>query len=148
MFTVRLIYMYKNMKKAYRMFKRNDRGGVYYIQENGKNNPRSLETTDKAQAQRLLDAENQAIGQNSSLNLQLGRVFISNANPKMVTRTWQEAINELSTHGKESSRQRYSKSNFLSLRYLSQMPTTPLPRMPEPIPAAIDNKSIILVVFL
>jgi hypothetical protein len=34
--------MTKNMKKTYRMFKRKDRGNIYYIQENGANNPRSL----------------------------------------------------------------------------------------------------------
>jgi hypothetical protein len=49
------------MKKAYRMFKRNDRSGVFYIQENGKNNARSLGTTDEAEAQRLLDSQLPAI---------------------------------------------------------------------------------------
>src|SRR5438445_13460069 len=92
-----------NMKNAYRMFRRNDRKGIYYIQENGKNNPRSLGTTDKVDAQRLLDAENQASQQPASLNLQLGKAYILNANPKMATRTWQEAIDELSLHGKENS---------------------------------------------
>lgn len=55
------------------MFKRADRGGVYYIQENGKNNPKSLNTTDKAEAQRLLDAKNGAVSQTAALNLQIGK---------------------------------------------------------------------------
>jgi hypothetical protein len=91
------------MKKAYRMFKRNDRGGVYYIQENGKNNPKSLGTTDEAEAQKLLDTKNQAVCQTAALNLQLGKVFISNADPKMAARTWQIAMDELCSHGKEVS---------------------------------------------
>jgi hypothetical protein len=85
------------MNKAYRMFRRNDRGGVYYIQENGKNNAKSLGTTDEAEAQRLLDTENHAVYQTAALNLKLGKVYITNADPKMAVRTWQVAMDELST---------------------------------------------------
>jgi hypothetical protein len=102
--------MNKNMKKAYRMFKRNDRGGVCYIQKNGENKPRSLGTTDEAEAQRLLDAENQAAQQSTNLNLQLGRVYITNADPKMAERKWQEAIDELCSHGKETSQNRCARA--------------------------------------
>ena len=65
--------MKENMKKTYRMFKRNDRKGVYYIQKNGENTARSLHTTDETEAQRLLDTENQAAQQPASLNMQLGK---------------------------------------------------------------------------
>jgi hypothetical protein len=91
------------MKKAYRLFKRTDRGGVYYIQENGKNNPKSLKTTDEAEAHRLLDAKNGAVSQTAALNLQIGKAYITNANPEMAKRIWQTAMDELSTHGKETS---------------------------------------------
>jgi hypothetical protein len=104
--------MTKHMKKAYRMFKRQDRGGVYYIQENGKNNPRSLATTDKNEARRLLEAENQAL-QNPAMNLQLGKVYITNADPKMASRTWQAAMDELSSHGKETSQKRCAREAAL-----------------------------------
>jgi integrase len=98
------------MKKAYRMFKRADRGGVYYIQENGKNNARSLKTTDETEAQRLLDAKNGAVSQTAALNLQIGKAYITNANPDMAKRTWETAMDELSTHGKESSQKRCSRA--------------------------------------
>src|ERR1035437_1312139 len=94
--------MRKNMKKAYRMYKR---GNVYYIQNNQTREQRSLNTTDKETAQRLLDTENQA-RQAPALNLQLGKVYMTNADPKMATRSWQEAMNELNSHGKESSQNR------------------------------------------
>ena len=90
------------MKKAYRMYKR---GNVYYIQNNQTREQRSLGTTDKETAQRLLDTENQA-RQTPALNLQLGKVYMTNTDPKMATRSWQEAMNELSSHGKESSQNR------------------------------------------
>jgi len=80
------------MKKAYRMFKRKDREN-YYIQNNATREQRCLFTSDRQQAQRILDTENQA-RQTPALNLQLGKVYITNADPKMTTRTWQEAMNE------------------------------------------------------
>ena len=49
------------MKNVYRMFKRNDRGGCFYIQKNGENQPKSLKTCDKAEALKLLNAANQAV---------------------------------------------------------------------------------------
>ena len=90
------------MKKAYRMYKR---GNVYYIQNNQTREQRSLGTTDKETAQKLLDTENQA-RQAPALNLQLGKVYMTNADPKMATRSWQEAMNELGSHGKESTQKR------------------------------------------
>ena len=95
------------MKKAYRMYKRK-RTGVFYIENNSTREQRSLGTTDKEQAKRLFDAENQA-QQAPALNLQLGKVYITNADPKMATRTWQEAIDELCSHGKEVSQARYAR---------------------------------------
>jgi hypothetical protein len=100
--------MTKNMKKAYRMFRRNDRGNIFYIQENGTNNAKSLGTTDRDEAQRLLDAENQAC-QTPALNLQLGKIYMTNADPKIAKRTWQEAMDDLCSHGKESSQSRCAR---------------------------------------
>ena len=95
------------MKKAYRMFKRKNRPN-YYIQNNSTREQRCLGTSDKQEAQRILDVENQA-QQTPALNLQLGKVYIAHADPKMATRTWQEAMNELSSHGIETSQKRYAR---------------------------------------
>jgi integrase len=93
------------MKKAYRMIQRKDRSGMFYILNKQTNERRSLETTDRAEAQRLLDVENQA-RETSSLNMQLGVVYLRNSDPEMAKRTWQFAMNELSSHGKETSQKR------------------------------------------
>jgi integrase len=101
--------MYKNtMKTAYRMFKRKDRPN-YYIQNNSTREQHCLGTSDKIQAKRLLDAKNQE-NQSAALNLQLGKTYIAHADPKMATRIWQEAINELCTHGKEVSQKRCTRA--------------------------------------
>jgi integrase len=96
--------MNKKMKKAYRMYKR-EKTGVYYIENNRTHQQRSLRTMDEDEAQRLLDAENQA-RQTPALNLQLGKVYLTNADPQMGSRDWQDAINELGSHGKDSSQTR------------------------------------------
>ena len=102
------------MKKAYRMFKRNNRPN-YYIQNNSTREQRCLGTSDKAEAQKLLDAANQG-RQTPALNMQLGKAYITHADPKMATRTWQEAISEMSSHGKEVSQERYARE-FKSTAY-------------------------------
>lgn len=90
------------------MFKRRNRPN-YFIENTETGDQRSLGTADKATAQRLLDAENQA-RQTPSLNLQLGKVYMTNADPKMATRTWREAIDELCSHGVEVSQKRCARA--------------------------------------
>jgi integrase len=94
------------MKKTYRLYRRN--GGAYYLHHNTTGKQRSLKTTDEAEALKMLHAENE-IHQNASLNLELGKAYLRNADPKLVERTWQDAINELSTHGIETSQKRYAR---------------------------------------
>jgi hypothetical protein len=90
------------MKQAFRMFKRN---GVFYVCCNATGVQTSLRTKDKAEARRLLEARNQT-RQPAALNLELGRVYLKAADPRIADRTWQTAMDELSTHGKESSKAR------------------------------------------
>jgi integrase len=96
------------MKPAYRMFKRKDRPN-YYIQNNSTREQHCLGTSDKIEAKRLLDIKNQK-NQSAALNLLLGKAYIAHADPKMATRKWQEAINELCTHGKEVSQARCARA--------------------------------------
>jgi len=90
------------------MFKRRNRPN-YFIEDTETGEQRSLGTADEATAQRLLDAENQA-RQNPSLNRQLGKVYMTNADPKMATRKWQEAMDELSSHGVEVTQKRCARA--------------------------------------
>lgn len=86
------------------MFRRKGRES-YYIQDNQTGEQRSLGTSNKEEAQRLLQAENEARRQ-SGINLQLGKVYMANAEPKLATRVWQEVMDELTSHGKETSQER------------------------------------------
>jgi integrase len=99
--------MGKNMKSAYRLYRRN-RTGVFYVQNNQTRQQQSLGTTNEAQARKLLEAKNQE-NQTPALNLQLGRAYITHADPKMATRTWQEAMAELISHGQQTSQTRCAR---------------------------------------
>jgi hypothetical protein len=56
------------------------------------------------------DAKNGAVSQAAALNLQIGKAYITNANPEMAKRIWQTAMDEFSTHGKETSQKRCKRA--------------------------------------
>ena len=97
-----------NKSENLRHLRTNDRPN-YFIEDTETGEQRSLGTADEATAQRLLDAENQS-RQNPSLNLQLGKAYMTNADPKMATRKWQEAMDELCSHGVEVSQKRCARA--------------------------------------
>ncbi len=82
--------MGKNMKSAFRLFKRN-RSGVYYIQNNSTGEQRSLGTKDREAAKLLWECENNA-RKAPALNLELGKVYLRASDPAMATRTWEAAM--------------------------------------------------------
>jgi hypothetical protein len=95
------------MKSAYCLYRRK-RTGVFYVENNQTREQKSLGTSDKGEAKKLLDAMNSG-QQSSSLNLQLGKAFITHADSKMAIRTWQEAIDEMSLRGQAVSQARYAR---------------------------------------
>ena len=99
--------MQKNMKSIFRMFKRANRP-TFYIENTNTGEQKSLGTSDREKAQRLLNAQNEA-RHNPAMNLQMGKVYMINADPKSATRVWQEAMDELRSHGKEVSQARCSR---------------------------------------
>jgi integrase len=97
--------MKEKMKTAYRMYRRKDRGGMFYLFHKATKVVTSLETTDEEEAKRLLNTNNDA-SNNCVLNRQLAAVFIRNSEPSLATRTWAEAMTELCSHGQERSQKR------------------------------------------
>jgi integrase len=95
------------MKKAYRLYQRQN--GVFYLENNGTGEQRSLKTRDKEKAGKLLKAENESREQ-SALNLELGKVYLKAADPFMAKRGWQMVMDELSSHGIDESRTRCQRA--------------------------------------
>ena len=90
------------MQPKHRLFQR--AGGVFYWQENGTTKQRSLRTKDR-EAERLLLAMNEAHKQ-PTLNLALGRAYLSAHDPRLCTRTWQAVMDEMTRHGLSTTQTR------------------------------------------
>lgn len=101
------------MQQKYRLYRR--RNGRFYWQANNSQRQGSLRTSDRSEAQTLLNAMNESQRQ-PTLNLSLARTYLAAHDPRMVTRTWREVMTEMATHGIPSTRERCSRA-FSSKAY-------------------------------
>ncbi len=109
-----------NMKLRYRLFLR--RKSVYYAFDDTTKTFTSLKTKNKAEANRLLMAMNEA-GQQPAMNLSLARVYLRHSDPLVSTRTWQEVMEHIVARKKEETKHRWETAikdeNFDSTRSVS-----------------------------
>ncbi len=101
------------MQLKYRLFRRGN--GIFYSQDNESSKQGSLRTTDKREAERLLNAMNES-HREPSLNLNLARAYLAAHDPKMAQRTWQAVMDEIATHGIPSTQVRCARG-FRSRAY-------------------------------
>ena len=80
------------MKLRYRLFLR--RKSVYYAFDDTTKTFTSLKTKDKAEANRLLMAMNEA-GKQPAMNLSLARVYLRHSDPMVSVRNWQHVLDEI-----------------------------------------------------
>jgi integrase len=99
--------MEKNVQLKYRLYRR--RNGNFYCQENDSKKQGSLRTTDRREAERLLNAMNESHRQ-PSLNLNLARAYLAAHDPAMGSRTWQAVMNEMATHGIPPTQERCARA--------------------------------------
>lgn len=97
------------MKKQYRLFRPKKSGGIYYVQNNVTNKQESLRTRDKAIAERLLNARNEA-HQQPAINIQIAKGYLAAADPNFVKRTWAEVMAEFVKTKKGSNRIRCERA--------------------------------------
>ena len=95
------------------MFRR--RNGIFYWQENESSKQGTLRTSDKREAERLLNAMNES-HREPTLNLNLARAYLAAHDPKMAQRTWQAVMDEMATHGIPTTQQRCARG-FCSKAY-------------------------------
>ncbi len=81
------------MKQRYRIYRRRP-GGRFYAHDGETGRQESLGTADRAQAQRLLHARNEA-QQQPAVNLQIARAYLAATDPQIATRTWRFVMDEL-----------------------------------------------------
>lgn len=75
----------------YRLLKMNSRRGRYYAEEILTGRRKSLKTADRAEANTLLHAMNEA-HRNPQLNLLIGQAYLAGTDPQAMTRTWHDVI--------------------------------------------------------
>ena len=80
------------MKQAFGLVRRP--WGVFYLKHKTTGHQTSLKTSDKHEAQRILQAHNESEIQ-PHFNLSLARVYMNGADPKLATRTWQDVMNDI-----------------------------------------------------
>ena len=68
-----------SVKRKYRMFRR---GNVYWIQDNETGKQETLRTKDRAEAERLFNAKNEAHRQ-PIINLQIARAYLMVGDPEV-----------------------------------------------------------------
>jgi site-specific recombinase XerD len=89
----------------YFIFLNQARGGYFYIQERSTRKQESLGTKDETTAKRLLHARNEAT-RLPAINRQIAHAYLRAADPKMITRTWQEVMDAIvaQKHGETQRR--------------------------------------------
>lgn len=86
------------------------KSGVYYAVDRDTRVQASLKTKDHDEAIRLLTAKNEAVKQQPSLNLHIARAYLAAADPKIVTRTWNDALQEIIRLKTGSTRLRWERA--------------------------------------
>ena len=119
--------MSNDVKAKYRMF-RSGKSGYYYWQDNDTGQQGTLGTPDKKAAQRLLYAKNEAFRTpTSAINLQIARAYLTAADPKLITRTWQEVMEQVVSEKTGETLRRWTTAihdeNFAGLRDLPLLET-------------------------
>src|SRR5271155_3715743 len=79
------------LRQQFRMFRRNE---VYYVHDSITGKQTSLGTKDPTEAQRLLNAKNEAVRQ-PVINLQIARAYLMVSDRMAAVRTWQHVMEEI-----------------------------------------------------
>ena len=105
--------MEKNVQLKYRLYRRRNR--VFYWQENDSRKQGTLRTSERREAERLLNAMNES-HREPTLNLNLARAYLAAHDPRMAKRTWEAVMDEMATHGIPSTQVRCARG-FRSKAY-------------------------------
>lgn len=92
------------MKQRYRSYRREN--GIYYYFDTVVKKRNSLNTSDPAEAKRLLNALNEASKQ-PAINLQIAQVYLQHSDPNYAKRTWQHVMDEMGQNKSGSTKKRW-----------------------------------------
>ena len=111
--------------KRYRLVYRGNRDAYYSFDTHTKKRE-SLTTSNAAEAQRLVDARNEAV-QHVEMNLQIAQIYLQHSDPTLTARTWQDVMEKIITLKTGSTRERWENAikdkAFDSIRHLKLLKT-------------------------
>jgi hypothetical protein len=94
------------MKQRFYVYRRRN---TYSLQDAKTGKQSSLETTDRKTALRLLEIKRQTVA-DPGFNHFLIKTCLSAQDPQLTKRTWSTVMDQMQTHGKESSRIRCARA--------------------------------------
>jgi len=94
------------MKQRFILFRRAD---MFYCEDTDTGKQTSLRTKDKDEAQRLLNAKNEAEKQ-PAINLQIARAYLAASDPQVATRNWQFVMDEAAKLKEGSTGDRWARA--------------------------------------
>ena len=131
------------MKPRFSLF---NRAGVYYSEDSTTGKQHSLRTKDKDEAERLLNAKNEAERQ-PAINLQIARAYLAASDAQIATRTWQFVMDETAKLKKGPTLVRWTTAMkdkaFDSIRALPLLETRP-----DHMLRALENGTVCTNIFL
>jgi len=112
--------------KRYRLVYRGLRD-MYYSFDTQTKTRASLGTNNAAEAQRLIDSQNEA-AQHTEMNLQIAQVYLQHSDPALAARTWQDVMKKIVSLKAGSTRERWENAikdqAFDSIRYRKLLQTS------------------------
>lgn len=79
---------------------------MFYCQDRTTGKQISLQTRDKAEAQKIIQAKNEAVTQ-PLMNLAMAKTYLAAQDPKLITRTWVDVIQRFCNRDKDATRKRH-----------------------------------------
>ncbi len=95
-----------DMKTRYRLTFRGTRGGMFCCVDKVTGKRTSLQTTDKDEAQQIIEAKNNSVRQ-PALNLQIAKAYLAGTDNGIATRTWQQALESLASTKQGANQDRW-----------------------------------------
>lgn len=93
------------MKNRFTVFRR---GTMFYCEDRTTGQQKSLRTRDEAEAQRIVQAKNDAV-KLPQMNLVMAKTYLAAQNPKMITRTWADVMERFCNRSNGNTRMRHER---------------------------------------
>lgn len=131
------------MRQRFYLFRRR---GTYYLQDSRSGKQQSLDTKDRSVAHRILELKRQTAA-DPGYNQFILRTCLATQDPLLAKRTWQTVMDQIQTHGKDSSRIRYERAMkskaFNPIRKIKLVETTA-----EDLLAVMSSRKVSVVHYL